>query len=177
MHHEVTWTHQPWGLPLSQKLWPQELQEAGYSTHIVGKWHLGHHQRQYLPVQRGFDTFFGHLSPYVDYYTRVFDVPPSNFPGNNFTRGYDFMSQNDIDYTDPGTYITDLLNKRAIDIINTDDGKPFFLYLPHTAMHRANDDDPLPYKQADYDYYSFIENKERREYAGKLKQNNCKKSI
>lgn len=173
MHHEVTWPHQPWGLGVDQKLFPQYLKEVGYETHIVGKWHLGHHQKQYMPNQRGFDTFYGHVGPYVDFYHRYFDIPPSNFAGNNYTRGYDFRNNNEIDYSNPGIYLTDLLNKRAIEIIeNTDKKQPFFLFLSHTTMHRANDDDPLPAKPEDLEFYSFIENPERRKYAGVSKQKN-----
>lgn len=168
MHHEVTWNHQPWGLNLDQKIFPQYLKEVGYQTHLIGKWHLGMHQKQYWPTNRGFDSFFGHLGAYLDYYTREFSVPPSNFPGNNFTRGYDFRFNEEVDRSEPNTYITDLFTKRAIDIIeNTDDKQPFFIYLSHIAMHRANDDNPLPAKPEDLEYYSFIENTERRQYAGK----------
>lgn len=169
MHHEVTWPHQPWGLGLNNKIFPQYLKEVGYETHIVGKWHLGHHQKQYFPTERGFDSWFGHLAPYVDYTTREFLVPPSNFPGNNFTRGYDFYSDTTIDRSDPGMYITDLLTKRAVDIIEkTNKHQPFFLYLAQTAMHRANDDNPLHAKDEDLALYSFIENPERRQYAGEF---------
>lgn len=169
MHHEVTWNHQPWGLPLSQKLFPQYLKEVGYQTHAIGKWHLGMHQKQYLPTRRGFDSYFGNLGAYVDYYTREFMLPPSNFPNNNYSRGYDFYFNEEVDRSNEGLYITDLLTKRAIDIIeNTDDKQPFFIYFAHSAMHRANDDNPLPAKKEDIDYYSFIENPERRLYAGKL---------
>jgi arylsulfatase A-like enzyme len=138
MHHDVNWPTEPWGLGVDQKLFPQYLKEVGYSTHIVGKWHLGSHQRQYFPTQRGFDSFFGYVAAYVDYYTREFEYPESNFPDNNFTRGYDFKNNLEVDRSDPGMYITDLLTKRAIDIIeNSEDEKPFFLYLAHTAMHRG----------------------------------------
>jgi len=53
----------PWdnrGLPLEERMLPQALKTAGYSTAIVGKWHLGNYERAYLPTARGFDHQYGH---------------------------------------------------------------------------------------------------------------------
>eukprot|EP00729_Bicosta_minor_P023940 gene23940-8734_t len=48
-------------LPSSFELMPAMMKRAGYSTHMLGKWHLGHFSQAHTPVGRGFDTFFGFL--------------------------------------------------------------------------------------------------------------------
>ena len=48
-----------YGLPTDERLLPQVLADADYRTAIVGKWHLGHAERPYWPLQRGFQHQYG----------------------------------------------------------------------------------------------------------------------
>jgi hypothetical protein len=57
-----------YGLSTDEWLLPQALKEAGYTTAIVGKWHLGHADRKYWPLQRGFDYQYGPILGEIDYY-------------------------------------------------------------------------------------------------------------
>src|SRR5262245_53698745 len=58
-----------YGLPTDERLLPQALKEAGYKTVMVGKWHLGHADRNFWPRQRGFDYHYGSMVGEVDYFT------------------------------------------------------------------------------------------------------------
>jgi arylsulfatase A-like enzyme len=140
----------PWaqyGLPLDERTLPQALKETGYTTHISGKWHLGHVQPAYLPLQRGFDTQYGHYNGAIDYLTQARDG------------GHDWH-RNDEESREKG-YATSLLGDEAVRVIEQKhDGKPFFLYLPFNAPHT-----PL---QAPAEYvkrYSHITDKKRQVYA------------
>lgn len=68
MQHYVILNGEPWGLGLDEKILPQYMKEAGYSTHLIGKWHLGFHQKKYTPCMRGYDTHLGYYSGLIDYY-------------------------------------------------------------------------------------------------------------
>jgi len=111
-----------YGLPTDEWLLPQALQQAGYSTAIVGKWHLGHADRKYWPLQRGFDEQYGPLLGEIDYFTH----------SAHGTRDW-FRDEQPV--TEQG-YVTSLLGDEAVRIIERSDStKPFFLYLAFTAPH------------------------------------------
>ena len=67
-----------YGLDTSYTLLPEHLSKAGYSSHLVGKWHLGYCRPEYLPTNRGFDSFFGQWSHVTNYYTRLTPVSDKN---------------------------------------------------------------------------------------------------
>lgn len=50
----------PYKVPSRETFFPQLLKSLGYSTHMVGKWHLGSCDPKYHPTLRGFDTFIGY---------------------------------------------------------------------------------------------------------------------
>ncbi len=101
------------------------LRRAGYATGVVGKWDMGQAKR-YLPLQRGFDFFYGHGNNGIDYYTHERYGVPSLFRGNNPTQ------------EDRGTYVTDVFKREALAFIRTNAAKPWFLYLPFNAPHGAS---------------------------------------
>jgi arylsulfatase A-like enzyme len=142
----------PWaqyGLPLDERTLPQALKEAGYATAIVGKWHLGHFQPEYLPTRRGFDHQYGHYNGALDYFTHVRDG------------GLDWH-RDDKSCRDEG-YSTHLLAKEACRIVaGHDPKKPLFLYVPFNAVH-APHQVPEKYKEP----YSKLK-EPRRTYAGML---------
>ena len=67
----ITINTEPTGLTLNKTLISQSLKRLGYKTHLVGKWHLGHCNAAYLPLNRGFDTHYGFWEGAEDYYTKV----------------------------------------------------------------------------------------------------------
>jgi arylsulfatase A-like enzyme len=102
------------------------MRKAGYATGCVGKWDMGQAKR-FLPLQRGFDFFYGHGNNGIDYYTHERYGVPSLFRGNARTE------------EDKGTYVTDVFRREALYFLNEHAGtKPFFLYLAFNAPHGAS---------------------------------------
>jgi len=112
------------GLPLGEVTVADRMREAGYVTGAFGKWHLGF-KDDYNPVKRGFDEFFGELLGHVDYYRHRY------YDGTVGIR--DGLKEVDL----KGRYFTDLVNERAAGFVKKHAGgeKPFFLYVPHLAVH------------------------------------------
>src|SRR5262245_64017866 len=128
-------------------LLPQTLKEAGYTTAIVGKWHLGHAQRAYWPRQRGFDSQYGPLLGEIDYFTHA----------AHGVRDW-FRDNQPVEETG---YVTTLLGTEAVKLIERHDPKtPLFLYLTFPAPHA-----PYQAPQAYLDTYKTIADPNRRAYA------------
>ena len=107
------------------------LKQKGYATAIFGKWHLGS-QYQFLPLQNGFDEYYGlpysnDMWPFHPQQGEVF-----NFPDLPTYDGSEVVGYN----TDQTRFTTDY-TMRSIDFIkkNVQAGKPFFLYLAHNMPH------------------------------------------
>ena len=143
----------PWaqyGLPLDEQTLAQGLKGAGYTTAIIGKWHLGHSAPEYLPTKRGFDHQYGHYNGALDYFTHVRDG------------GFDWH-KDDKACRDEG-YATHLLAKDAGKFVNENAGKkPFFMYVPFNAVH-APHQVPEEYMKP----YAGTLKGERLKYAGML---------
>jgi arylsulfatase A-like enzyme len=107
------------------------LRRAGYATGIVGKWDMGQ-ARRFLPLQRGFDFFYGHGNNGIDYYTHERYGVPSMFLNNARTEA------------DKGTYATDLFKRESLRFIRGQKSKPWFLYLPFNAPHGASSYSSVP---------------------------------
>ncbi len=56
LQHGVIHPPVPQGLPLNERTMANALKEAGYATHIVGKWHLGFYKREFTPLFRSART-------------------------------------------------------------------------------------------------------------------------
>lgn len=134
----------PWsdfGLDTSEVFISNMLQQAGY-THraAIGKWHLGHAKRKFLPLQRGFSHFYGAYNGAFDYFTHKREGE------------LDWHRGEEPSY-DKG-YATDLITDEAVKCIKeySREEAPFFLYVAYNAPHG-----PLQAKKEDLLLYGYDE--------------------
>lgn len=64
------------GLRAGETTYASLLQQAGYTTALIGKWHLGHGEGQFWPTHHGFDSFFGHTAGCVDFLVCITGLSP-----------------------------------------------------------------------------------------------------
>ena len=119
------------GLPLHYPIMSESFQKAGYATWMVGKWHLGGSRNNhfstadYLPHNRGFDHFYGHLNGALHYINHTVGGPD----------GAPDWWRNGEGVEEEG-FQTELLTDEAIELIEKNDSEvPFFLYLAYHAPH------------------------------------------
>lgn len=98
-------------LPENTVFFPELLQQAGYETAFIGKWHMGHDSDE---PRKGFDKWISFRGQGV-YYDPVFNIDGAQVERKG--------------------YITDLLTDYAIEWFSRQRSKPFFLFLSHKAVH------------------------------------------
>lgn len=140
------------GMPLKVKTLAEYFQEAGYATGMFGKWHLGGERlfdKALMPTSRGFDEFFGILEG-----ASLYD--------DTINRERKYIRQDTvIDYE--GEYFTDAIGREAVSFITRRGDKPFFLYLPFTAVHA-----PMQASEKYMQRFAHIADPNRRVFAGML---------
>ena len=116
----------------SQPTMAEVMRHNGYSTMMLGKWHLTRDSnmseagdRSSWPLQRGFDEYYGFLEGLTNLHQ-----PHRLIDGNSVVR---------VDEYPEDYYLTDDLTDRAVEMIRAsraaDPDKPFFMYFAHGAVH------------------------------------------
>lgn len=135
------------GLSLEETTLAQRFKAAGFSTGMVGKWHLGF-QPKFHPTQRGFDEFYGFLGGAHSYF-------PEGGGNNPILRGTEPIQEPE--------YLTDALTREAVAYVERHKNQPFFLYLTYNAVHN-----PQHAKPEHLEKFASITDVRRRTYAGLL---------
>jgi uncharacterized sulfatase len=155
------------GMPPGEITLAELVQQAGYHTVHIGKWHLGRTGGM-APHAQGFDeSLLMHSGLYL----------PEDDPGVvNSKQDFDAIDRflwralkfaasfNGGDAFEPDGYLTDYYTEQAVEVIEANRDRPFFLYLAHWAPHT-----PLQATRADYDALSHIEDHRLRVYAAMIR--------
>lgn len=169
------------GVSLAETFIPQVMKSAGYSTAMVGKWHLGE-AGAYNPVARGFDQYFGITGGAGAFIVDAkpgdeFHTPPGARGSYGTAEGgAAITAMNEAEdmvlirqrapiyrgreVVEVKEYLTDAFTDEAVRFIGENKDRPFFLYLAHTAPHT-----PLQATAKYIERYKHIENKGQRVYA------------
>lgn len=155
------------GLPVGEVTLADAMKQAGYVTGMIGKWHLGSAE-EFHPINRGFDEHFGMQPGATDYIDPTREdvrsyLPPQaakqkvgKWEGRSaraqVTRGMEPVNEEE--------YLTEAFTREAVAFIEKHHQRPFFLYLPYTAVHG-----PLQVTKKYYDRFPQIQDEGRRIYA------------
>ena len=131
------------GLPPAETTIANRLKAAGYTTALVGKWHLGS-RADLQPQRRGFDEFFGFLGGAHSY-----------FNPTGMLRGTEPIKEN--------AYLTDAFGREAAAFIERNRERPWFLYLAFNAVHT-----PMDATKDGLARFAAISDPKRRAYAAMM---------
>lgn len=115
----------PYGLHSDEITIAEVLKSLGYATTIIGKWHLGD-QPEFLPTRQGFDSYFG--VPYSDDMIEGKSIGNAGEPWPPLP-----LMENEtvVDAPVDRNFLTKRYTERALQFIEKNQDRPFFLYLPH----------------------------------------------
>jgi arylsulfatase A-like enzyme len=111
-------------LPLEEVTLAEALKSLGYATASIGKWHLG--GTSFYPQHQGFEVNIagGHIGHPASYFWPYGNEGASHRVPRLAEQG-----------GQAGEYLTDRLTDEALKFIEANKDRPFFLYLPHYAVH------------------------------------------
>ena len=122
------------------------LQDAGYNTSLVGKWHVDGYDSLATPLQRGFDKFSGWLINIPETYTSTY------WPDHRYVNGKLLPVEPNTNAR-KGYYETNICTDEALAYLETQKNseKPFFLMLNYNNPHSPLDvPDQAIYKNKDW---------------------------
>ena len=154
------------GLPNKEITIAEMLQENGYYTAHIGKWHLGGFSDGMRPNDQGFDDslmlnsslYFPKNHPDIVNAKIDSAVEDMIWASSQFAASF-----NGSEPFKPGGYITDYYTEEAIKVIKNNKDRPFFLYLGHFAPHN-----PLQSLKKDYEKHHDMKNHDLQVYAGMI---------
>ncbi len=142
------------------------LRKAGYATALVGKWGLGAPMTTGTPNNQGFDYFYGFICQRQDhtYYSghlweNNYRVPLDNKivdPNIKFPDNADPLDEKNYEQYQQKDYAPDFLIKAALNFIDKNKAKPFFLYYPSPLPHLSLQ---APKELVDYYHKKFGDEK------------------
>ncbi|GMH84159.1 hypothetical protein TL16_g09834, partial [Triparma laevis f. inornata] len=153
LHHGVVnWLkpEDPNGLPLNLTTMAEHMNELGYVSRAVGKWHMGFYRDEYTPTFRGYSSFTGFYGGGEDYFTHVegdgYDFRSDTKPHcGTFNSCSKVLTNNSA----LNRYSTEVFGEAAVNIINNhadeDPDKPLFLYLAFQGVHSGGGTTPQKY--------------------------------
>lgn len=164
------------GLPKTEKTIAEHLNTVGYTSGIIGKWHLGTHISNH-PLNRGFDEFFGHLGGGHSYFPENLVIKDSYFVGDEVVipaedgsgkswkgaaevASYRTWIMRNHEPVKTQKYLTEEFSDEAVNFVERNKNEPFFLFLSYNAPHA-----PMQASQKYLDRFPNIENKKRKTYA------------
>ena len=154
------------GLPNKEITIAEMLQENGYYTAHIGKWHLGGFTDGMKPNDQGFDDslmlnsslYFPKNHPDIVNAKIDSSIEDMVWASSQFAVNF-----NGSESFKPGGYITDYYTDEAVKVINNNKDRPFFIYLGHFAPHN-----PLQSLKKDYEKHDHMNNHTLQVYAGMI---------
>eukprot|EP00486_Rosalina_sp_Unknown_P013787 CAMPEP_0201594224 /NCGR_PEP_ID=MMETSP0190_2-20130828/191603_1 /ASSEMBLY_ACC=CAM_ASM_000263 /TAXON_ID=37353 /ORGANISM="Rosalina sp." /LENGTH=521 /DNA_ID=CAMNT_0048053753 /DNA_START=270 /DNA_END=1832 /DNA_ORIENTATION=+ len=141
-----------------------KLKEAGYSTHMVGKWDAGFASYKQIPISKGYDTSYGYLGKSISYYTKMGDSVCSQSYidiWENDGPAKDAVTDVDLDEYSEYTFAKKVLTKideMAEQRDNSEDNSyPFFMFY---ASHLPHYPAQLPEDCVELGFYTDFKNDE-----------------